>query len=421
MSQHLTRRRFLGRIGAGLSATAFARPLLSGAPRRVSPNERIHLGLIGCGDLMRGHHMRILKTIPDFVVVACADVDQEHLDDAVKKTDGHATGYRDYRRLLDRKDVDAVLIATPDHWHALNAIHACEAGKDVYCEKPLSLTIAEGRAMVRAARRWGTVFQTGTQQRSDARFRHAVELVRNGRIGRLTSIGVVLGPGPTQGFVPDTQPPERLDWDAWLGPAPHHAYNEKRCHYTFRWFRDYSGGKLTDWGAHHLDIAQWGHGSELSGPVAVEGSGVFPADSMYDAAAEFDVRWRYADGVTLRAVGTGRNGVTFTGTDGSVFVSREAIETTPKGLLAEFPAGTGPWLPRVSAHHHHDWLECLRSRRRPISDVEIGHRSATVCHLGNIAIDLGRRLTWNPEHEQFVDDEAANRLIGKPMRAPWSL
>ena len=416
MATPLSRRDFLLRA-AGSAAAINAVPRAAVA-RTYAANERIALGLIGCGDLGRNHHLRRLLGMSEFQVVAGADVDQKHLEDAVKITGGKAQGYRDYRELLARTDVDAVLIASPDHWHALHAVHACEAGKDVYCEKPLSLTIAEGQAMVRAARRHGTVFQVGTQQRSDRRFRLACELVRNGRIGRLLEVQAVLGRGPTAPPQPDSEAPPWLDWNGWLGPAPLRPYNEKRCHYTFRWFDDYSGGKLTDWGAHHIDIAQWGIGCEESGPVEVSGTGTFPADSVYECAVDFDVRYRYHNGVTLRVVGEGENGVTFTGTKGKVFVNRSEIRSEP-GELTKVEPGSMAIRLIDSPDHHRNWLDCIRTRRRPASDVLVGHRSATVCHLGNIALRLARTLRWDPAAEQFVDDATANRMIAKPMRAPW--
>jgi predicted dehydrogenase len=422
MARRIDRRRFLGRLGAAAAASALGAPraLARTAPRRVAPGDRIGLGLIGVGSLGANHHLPKFLGMPEFEVLAVADPDREHVARAVQRTDGKAAGYGDYRRLLDRADIDAVLIATPDHWHALTAIHSCEAGKDVYCEKPLTLTIAEGRAIVRAARRCERVFQVGTQQRSDRRFRRACELVRNGRIGELRHVEAVLGRGPHSPGGPDGDAPATLDWDMWLGPAPWRPYNRHRCHYDFRWFYDYSGGKMTDWGAHHLDIAQWGIGSELGGPVEIEGTASHPPDNFFETAVDFDVHYRYANGVTLHATGKGENGVRFRGTAGEIFVSRSTIRANPPEIL-EVEDGAGPLRLRVSRDHHRDWLACLRTRERPISDVELGHRSATVCHLGNLAIHLGRKLRWDPAAERFVGDPAADMLLEKPMRHPWSL
>ncbi|GAB4151280.1 MAG: Gfo/Idh/MocA family oxidoreductase [Planctomycetota bacterium] len=420
MTSKIHRREFLSGAAAWLGAAALPRPLSAAVPRWESPNERIALGMIGVGDLGYGHHLAKVLRMGVFDVVAVADPDQDHVDRAVQRTEGRAKGYRDYRHLLDRRDIDAVLIATPDHWHALTAVHACQAGKDVYCEKPLSLTIADGQAMTRAARRYGRVFQTGTQQRSDTRFRWACELVRNQVFGRVTEVDVCLGKAPTASYVADSDPPASLDWDLWLGRTPMRPYNRLRCHYNFRWFFEYSGGKLTDWGAHHLDIVQWALGTELGGPTSVEGTGVFPADNFYEVPVEFDVRYGYPGGVTVRVHGEGENGVTFRGSEGALFVSRSTIRAEPEEILDVRPGGGKVVLP-VSRDHHRNWVDCIKSREQPISDVEKSHRSATVCHLGNIAIRLGRRLAWDPAKEEFPGDEAANRLRQRPIRGEWRL
>lgn len=406
--------------GAAASGALFAASRISQAAPRVAANDRIGFGLIGCGSLGLDHHLSNIVTRPDFDVRAVCDPDAEHLARGVTISGGRAAAYHDFRELLDRADIDAVMVVTPDHWHALAAIAACAAGKDVYCEKPLSLTIAEGRAMVDAARRHGRVFQTGSQQRSSYNFRWACDLVRNGRIGTLKQVTACVGGGPTCTWEPDCEPPAHLDWNLWLGPAPLVPYTPKRCHYTFRWFYDYSGGKLTDWGAHHLDIAQWGIGAEHSGPVEVEAIGELPAAGLYETAVRFDVHYRYANGVTLHCTSEGENGVTFAGSEGTIFVSRSRIAAEPREILDQ-PADIGAVKLYRSDDHRGDWIACMRDRRRPICDVEIGHRSATVCHLGNIALRLRRKLAWDPAAERFVGDDEANRLLSKPMRAPWSL
>ena len=412
----LGRREFLGQT----CLTAAAAALPGRALARVGANDRIGFGLIGCGSLGMNHHLRQILNRPEFEVLAVCDVDQERVRQAVELTAGKATGYADYRALLDRKEIDAVMVVTPDHWHGLAAIASCEAGKDVYCEKPLSLTVEQGRAMVQAARRYDRVFQTGSQQRSSHRFRWACDLVRNGRIGRLESIHAAIGRGPTCDFEPNIDPPGTLDWDGWLGPAAAVPYTPKRCHYTFRWFYEYSGGKMTDWGAHHLDIAQWGNGSSLSGPVEAEGTAVFPKQGLYDTAVTFDVHYRYANGVTVHCSSEGENGVTFKGTEGTIFVSRSRISADPQEIL-EIAPDSGDIHLAESTDHHSNWVDCMRRRARPICDVEIGHRSATVCHLGNIALLLGRKIRWDPEQELIVGDEEASRMLRRPMRSPFSL
>ncbi|MGH8245936.1 MAG: Gfo/Idh/MocA family protein, partial [Gammaproteobacteria bacterium] len=357
-------------------------------------------------------------------VAAVCDVDQNHRDMAaqsVKERTGRRIGiYKDFRALLEQQDIDAVLIATPDHWHALIAIAAMEAGKDVYCEKPLTVTIGEGRAMVAAARRYGAVVQTGSQQRSDTRFRQACELVRNGKIGKLLKVTTHIGGiGPGQWQAPQTPPPE-LDWDFWLGPAPYSDYTPNRCHYEFRWYLDYSGGKMTDWGAHHNDTAQWGIGADGSGPVEVDGKGAFYETGPQDVPGSFEVHYKYANGVELVCHSEGENGVKFYGSDGWIFVNRSKIEASNPEIL-KIQLGAKDLRLYESKDHHENWLNCIQTRKPCICDVEIGHRSVTVCHLGNISMILGRPLKWDPAREEFVGDAAANQLVSKPMRAPWHL
>jgi predicted dehydrogenase len=309
-------------------------------------------------------------------------------------------------------------IATPDHWHALVGIAACEAGKDVYCQKPLTLTIAEGRALANAVRRYGRVFQVGSQQRSESNFRFACELVRNGYIGKVHTVRTGFGYGPTCGWEPDQDPPPGLDWNMWLGPAPYVPYTPRRCLYDFRWFYDYSGGKMTDWGAHHNDIAQWGLGMDESGPVKIEGEGRFPTEGLFDTAVWFNIEYTYANGVKV-ICGEG-HGARLEGTDGWVHVDRGFLEAEPKDLL-DIELKPSDIHLYNSPGHYRDFHNCIRTRQKPICDVEIGHRSVTVCHLGTIAIRLGRTLHWDPETEQFVGDEEANRWVNKPMRPPWHL
>lgn len=424
----IDRRHFLKSLPKSAAAIALALEhdaLARTVARRVDANSKIGVGLIGCGDLGRGgHHLGRVLGMPALEVRALCDVDQNHLGDAariVTEAGGKATTHVDYREILDRSDIDAIINVTPDHWHALIAVHACQAGKDVYCEKPLSLTVGEGRAMADAARRYGRVFQVGTQQRSDHRFHWACDLVRNGRIGKLLKVTAVIGSAPSCGFEPPITPPKELDWDRWLGPSPFVAYTPRRCHYEFRWIYDYSGGKMTDWGAHHLDIAQWGIGvDETGGPVEVEGRGTFPTKGLYNVATDFNVTYRYENGVILECKSDGENGVTFEGTNGKVFVSRGRIAAEPAEIL-DNEIGTGSVKLYESRDHHGNWVDCMHSRKRPIADVEIGHRSATVCHLGNIALRLGRKLKFDPRTEQFVGDTEANRMLWRPMRAPYTL
>jgi predicted dehydrogenase len=316
---------------------------------------------------------------------------------------------------LARRDITAVTIATPDHWHALIAIAAMRAGKDVYCEKPLTLTVDEGKAMVRVARETNRRLQTGSQQRTEfnGRFRLACELIRNNRIGRVQSIECRVGRNEPGGPFQTSQVPAGLDWDFWMGPTPHCDFVRQKWLYTFRWWYEYSGGKMTDWGAHHLDIAQWALNMDGSGPTQVEGTGTAPDTRplTYNCHPDFTVTYTYANGTTVRAVGQGENGVRFEGEEGKwLFVSRGAIRASDPRIR----------LPSHSSQMR-NFIDCVRSRQQPICNVEVGHRSVTVCHIGNIAIRLGQRLHWNPETERFVDNDAANRMLSREMRAPWRL
>lgn len=415
--RQVTRRGFL----QGAAAVGFAAPYI--VPSSVfGANERIVTGHIGVGNQGRGNLNRFIRNAG-----AVCEVDQTRLADAVKqveKAGGKCTAHSDYRELLDRKDIDAVVITTPDHWHALPTIDACEAGKDVYCEKPLSLTIAEGRKMVDAARKNKRIVQTGSQQRSAGNFRLACELVRSGRIGKLHTVLVgipgVNFKGPA---IPDSQPPAELDYDFWLGPAPLRPYNEKHVHYNFRFFWDYSGGQMTNFGAHHLDIAQWGMGTDDTGPISVEGTAEFHPQGWYEVPSACRVTYRYANGVEL-ILGQGESdipgGTTFIGDKGRIFVNRGKLTSEPDGIIREPLAANDVHL-YESSNHHQNFLDCVKTRKLPICDVEIGHRSATVCHLGNIALRSGRKIEWDPVSEQIVGDAETNEMISRPYRAPWMI
>jgi predicted dehydrogenase len=463
---NLSRRGFLRRSLAGLVAAGlpawYAREILADdqeravkARRPASPSDTIVMGAIGIGSPQsRGrdiyNHARSHKGVR---YVAACDVDARHLKRAVEmmKQDGssEAKGYKDFRELLDRSDINAVTIAVPDHWHTLIALDALRKGKDVYCEKPLTLTIDEGKALVKAVRETGRVLQVGSQQRSEynGRFRLACELVRNGRIGKVKRVETRIGKNPTSPPIPQAAIPEGLDWDWWLGPAPKVDFVElhkdgqtyTRGHYQFRWWYEYSGGKMTDWGAHHNDIAQWGLGADGSGPVAVEARGKAPssAPNRYNCHPEFEVTYTYADGTHLicssrqregspdpKKGKTGRshdNGVLFVGDkDQWIFVNREVIEASDPKLIDE-PLPPNAVRLYHANNHMGNFLECTRSRKKPICDVEVGHRSVTVCHLGVIALRSGKKLRWDPQQEQFVGDSEANGWLSRPMRAPWKL
>jgi predicted dehydrogenase len=411
------------------------------ATDRPAPSDRVVVGIIGCGSLGTNHHLKSCL-IPNkrIEVGALCDVDRNHLNNAARickeRTGKRVPLYKDFRKLVAQKDLDAVLIATPDHWHALNAIAAMENGLDVYCEKPLSLTIEDGKAMVAAARRYGTVFQTGSMQRSDPRFRKACQLVRNKNIGELEVVHTYIGKVPTgrpiDKWMPPKTPPSGLDWDFWLGPAPYADYTPNRCHYQFRWYWDYSGGKVTDWGAHHNDIAHWGIGMDHFGPIMVDSKGKFSDTGPYDAAIEFEITYSYSTGVALICSSEpsehGSNGVKFEGKDGWIFVNRRTILASDPDILKIEPGPDDVLLyntgdsPNSFVNHYKNWLDCIVSRDRCICDVEIGHRSATICHLGNISLRLGRDLKWNAGPMTFFKDQTASEtMMGRPMRPPWHL
>src|SRR4051812_16049243 len=398
-------------------------------PRSVfGANERIVTGHVGVG---RQGSFNLKKFLDLAEPAALCDVDKGHLAAAMKlaqedEDPKKCDGYGDYRRLLDRKDIDAVVVTTPDHWHAPITIHACQAGKDVYCEKPLTLTIAEGRKTVEAARKNNRIVQTGSQQRSEynGMFRLACELVRSGKIGKLQQVLVGI---PITNFkgpaIPDSNPPAALDYDFWLGPAPKKPYNEKHVHYNFRFFWDYSGGQMTNFGAHHIDIAQWAMNMDNSGPIAVEGTATYDPEGRYEVTTTCRLNYTYESGVRL-ILGQGQKdipqGVTFLGTAGRIFVDRDELNSDPKEIVSTELGDRDVHLYKANGHHQ-NFLDCMKSRELPICDVEIGHRSATVCHLGNIAQRLGRKIQWDPAAERIVGDDQAAAMLSRPYRSPWTI
>lgn len=418
----------LKRSAVGLAAAVAAPYIIPasarGADGNVAPSERIVMAGIGIGGQGR-HDMINFLAHDDVQFVAVCDVDAQRLEVAKKiVNDGYGNEncatYRDFREVLAREDIDAVLIATPDHWHALLAIAAAEAGKDVYCEKPISLTIAEGRAVVEAVKRYGIVYQSGTQRRCIPAFAYPVEVARSGRIGRIHTVHTYLGAGPSCGIEPPQPVPEHFDYDTWLGPAPEEPYTPRRCHGTFRWIFDYSGGKLTDIGAHFNDLAQWGIDMETTGPVEFDGNATFPDEGLWDTPMFYSVRCRYANGIRLVMHDVEPRAVRFEGDKGWIMVNDDGVvQADPPSLLTDVTFQQERY--DVMYGHLRDFLDCVKSRALPIANAEVAHRSTTVCHAGNICLRLGRRLAWDPEQEQFVNDEEANRMLARAMRAPWRL
>ena len=436
----ISRRTFLQRCSTAAALTGlplwFLERELAAAESSVAKpaaNDRPGIALIGCGSQgsndagNAGNHGDI---------VAVCDVDATRLARAVEKftVDGKApAAFSDFRRLLERKDIHVVLNGTPDHWHTLINIAAARAGKDVYAEKPLTLTIDEGRHIVKAVRDSNVILQTGTQQRSSPRFRLACELVRNGRIGKLKQATAFLPAGLRAGPFVTAAVPAELNWDFWQGQAPHHDYVRERCHKTFRFWYDYSGGTMTDWGAHHNDIAYWAIG--LLAPERVEARRLSePIAGGYDAYSDYEVDYTYANGVLLKIRTTHdddiygavvkkdgqRNGIKFEGTDGWIWVNRSKLEASDPELLKAPIPEDGVRL-YESTNHMTNFIECTRSRKAPICDVEIGHRSATMCHLGAIALRTGHALRWDAGAERFIGEHAAeaNRYCAREMRAPY--
>lgn len=426
-SNHYSRRQFLKTAAASLAAPALLPSSVWSADKK--PSDRITLGFIGLGKQNRGLLNGFIRNKETQVVAVC-EVDKTRREQAkqsvedyyAKQTDKGAfkgcEAYTDFHELVARQDIDGVVIATPDHWHAIQVIAAANAGKDVYCEKPLSLTIHEARAMVKAVRQNKRILQTGSMQRSSQEFRKACELVRNGRIGKVKTVLVGVG-GPSKWCdLPEEAMEPGLDWDAWLGPAPMRPYNSvlspRGVHDHFpnwRSYREYSGGAMTDWGAHHFDIAQWGLGMDDSGPVEI-----IPPE---DPKAKTGVRYLYANGVEM-VHDSSRGGATFIGTNGKIFVDRGKFQAEPESIGQE-PLGDKAIRLYVSNNHLQDWLNCMRSRQLPICDVEIGCRSVTVCHLGNLAYWNHRRLKWDPAKEEFIGDKEANTWRDRERRAPWKV
>jgi predicted dehydrogenase len=453
------RREFLGEIvGAAIASTGFPYVVASSARRgragKVAPSSRITMGFIGVGG-MGTNNMRAFMANSDVQVVAVCDVvrasneyghwykkgwqgpwfgrepARKIVEDYYAGPPGADQGrhkgcdaYSDFRDVIARDDIDAVCITTPDHWHAVQVVMAAEAGKHIYCEKPLSLTVAEGQAMVRAVRRHSVTFQTGTQRRSDQQTRFVCELIRNGRIGKLKRVVATIGPNNKECPPSNWQPmpvPEWLDYDMWLGPAPWQAYHKDRCLYTFRFLLDYSGGQTTNLGAHAIDVAQWANGTDHTGPVEVEDlGGEFPRDGLFNTPTNVHFRARYANGVELICRTQQDGPLRFEGTEGWIQIQQGELTCHPESLKK---SAIGPDEIHLyqSNDHHRNFIECVKTHRETAAPVEVGHRSVTICHLGNIAMMLKRKLQWDPGREQFVNNDQANRMLSRAMRGPWHL
>ncbi len=450
---NLTRRNFLKSAASATAVVAFPYVVPSSVLGATAPSNRITMGCIGLGG-MGTNNLRAFMGEPDVQILAVCDVEtgsrkyghwykngwkgnflgrepaQKIVNDYYTNKKpragfGGCSAYVDFRELIARDDIDAVTVVTPDHWHAVISIMAAQTGKHIYCEKPMTLTIAEGRAMINAVRRYGVTFQTGSHERSSSKVRFACELVRNGRIGQLKKILTPVGLNNRTGPPSDWKQmpiPKDLDYDMWLGPAPWEPYHVDRCLYKFRFLLDYSGGQTTNLGAHSIDMGQWGNGTDDTGPVEVEDlGGEFPKDGLFTTPTNIHFRARYANGVELICKTDPKKwtGVRFEGTEGWIELGKR-FETYPKSLQ-DSVIGPNEIHLYKSAEHHRNFLDCIKTGRDPVAPVEAGHRSATICHLGNIAMILKRKLRWDPVNEKFIGDEQANRMLDRPRRAPWRI
>ena len=427
----MNRRSFLKTAtGAVFGAVGFpylVRSSALGKAGTVAASERITVGFIGTGGHGIAMNLRTFLGQPDAQAVAVCDVDpvnlkkaQDEVNKKYENTDCMTT--QDFREILARPDIDAVMISTPDHWHVPISIAAIEAGKDVECEKP-TLTIDEGRRLVEAVNRYGRIFQWSTEDRGVDVYHRMCELVRNGRIGEIHTIKVKLPAGPNSPGNPKPMPvPKGFDYDMWLGPAPWAPYTKDRCHWTFRWISDYSGGMLTDWGAHLLDGAQWGNNTEHTGPVEVEGKGVFWTEGLYNTAREYHLEYTYADGVKL-IIDSGNPSLRFEGSDGWIGNRgwRAPLQASSPTILNSTIGPEETHLYTCPGGEQRNFLDCVKSRQACYFPPEIGQRCFTIAHMGNIAMTLGKKLRWDPDNEQFVDDAEANRMLKRAARSPWHL
>jgi myo-inositol 2-dehydrogenase/D-chiro-inositol 1-dehydrogenase len=451
----MNRRKFVTKSMAVAAGTVVLPTIVpSSVFGKIPPSDRINIGQIGFGRIAMVHDLAETLKYDIARVVAIADFDtirlasgKKYIEDFYARKTGsegyiNVKTYGDYHEILADKNIDAVIISTPDHWHAQPALEAAVEGKDIYLQKPTSLTITEGRLLSDVVRQKKVILQVGTQQRSSTQFRVAAELVRNGRIGKLETVKIGL-PGDPSGPEAEEMPvPENLNYDAWLGSTPEVYYTEMRVHpqnsITDRpgWLRceQFGAGMITGWGQHHFDSAAWGMDTELTGPVTVEAVAQFPKSGLWDVHGDFMAKTEYKNGITMLTSGGYPNGIRYEGTEGWIFVTRGAYRASPsdpipegetKALEASDPAiltsviGPDEIHLYESNEHHGNWLDCIKSRKEPISPVEIGHRACTVCLITHIAMKLKRKLTWDPDSERFVNDDEANSMLSRPQRAPY--
>lgn len=427
----ITRRRLLKTGVTGAAAFLAAPTILSsrlfGAD---APSNKIVMGAIGVGSMGSGNLGGFLADSRVQVVAVC-DVDKGHVNGARDRVNGQyrnqdCRAYEDFREMVAKEKLDAVSLALPDHWHALIAVACAKAGWDIYGEKPLARSIREGRAICDAVSRYGRIWQTGSWQRSQGHFRQAAELVRNGVLGKIQRVEVGLPGGSSCGRVEPSPPPPGLNYNLWLGPAPWrehcHFQGQGSVHWHWRWIMDYSGGQLTDWAGHHIDIAHWGLGKDADGPVEIEGKGEYPTDGLYDAPYGYRFTCTYADGLPLIVGDGGKvpDGAKWFGEKGWIHVNRGGLWASDPKILQEKIGPDGVKL-YVSNNHHQNFLDCVRSRQLTVTPAETAHRSISVALLGEIAMLTGRKIKWNPKTEEIVGDASASALLGRPYREPWTL
>jgi predicted dehydrogenase len=429
----INRRQFLQNttsLAAGAAVFPYFVPSSAlGKAGTVAPSNRIVMGGIGIG-WQGGTNMKNFLSKKEVQFVAVCDVDKNHLEEARDTVNENYSNqdcavYSDFRQLIARDDIDAVSISLPDHWHAIPAIAAARAGKDIFGEKPLSHNLAEGRAICQAVQRYGRIWQTGSWQRSKPNFHRACELVVNGCIGKVYKVKVGLGGvfkdfAGTAGRQASEPVPKELDYDMWLGPAPWAPYCPARVHKNWRWHLDYGGGRIMDWTGHHVDIAHWGLGFDYTGPVEIKGRGRYLEEDLYNAVIKYEFTCTYANGVKMIISSDLPLGTKWYGEDGWLFVSRGKLKAQKPAVLEEKIGLNGVKLYK-SPDHWQNFLDCIKSRQTTITPCEVAHRSASVGHLGMIAIRLGRKLKWDPDKEQFPDAPDAERLLSKSMRSPWHL
>lgn len=447
----MKRRNFLKKSAAGAAGAIFIPTIVpSTVFGKNAPSNRINVGAIGTGRISRDHDMQGVFRYNNARIIAVCDVDSKRLADAKQLVETtyakkdvklSVSMYENYLELLENKEIDAVLVSTPEHWHAKPVIDAAYAGKDIYVQKPFSYTLAEGRQMSNVVNSTGVILQIGTQQRSSEQFRFACELVRNGRIGEIKNIKVGLPIDPSGDEEPEMPVPSNLNYDMWLGNTPNVYYTEKRVHpqndYSRPgWLRcePYCLGMITGWGVHHLDIVHWAMDTEFTGPVEITGKAEFPAKGLWSVHGKYNIEAKYAKGFTVQISDEFPNGVRFEGTDGWIFVTRgnytatasdpvantqsKALQASSQKILS--PLGPNDLQLYRSEDHHANWLDCVKSRKMNITPAEVGHRSTSVCIVSHIAMKLGRKLFWDPKHERFFNDDQANAMLSRPQRPPYN-